>query len=211
MSKSVNEVLSVRSQNPEWSGARVITSAMVNRVGDLAAFTDINDATVLTTTITRGKDAINVDGSKATTGDKIAAGIGAILPGVSGSAAKRALGAIGNALGLGKKANNLGNPFKGKSLKQVQNGFETQVEAGKVEKMYVDPESGSVSYKNAESGYSYNVDTGISGKTGEKVENAHVDVNYPNPKPKNVNSKSKYFTARVCSIKKSNIANAKGT
>jgi hypothetical protein len=57
--------------------------------------------------------------------------------------------------------------------------------------MYSDPVSGSRSYSNKKSGYSYNIDTGKSGKTGKQVEKSHVDVNYPNPKPKNVPSKKK--------------------
>lgn len=87
----------------------------------------------------------------------------------------------------------LRNPFKGKTLEQVQAGFEKQAEAGKVKHVYTDPVSGSKSYVNPKSKYSYNVDTGLSGKTGAKVEPPHVDVNYPNPKPKNVEPKRKFF------------------
>jgi hypothetical protein len=60
-----------------------------------------------------------------------------------------------------------------------------------LEAKYSDPVSGSKSYANKKSGYSYNVDTGVSGKTGKSVEKPHVDVNYPNPKPKNVPPKKK--------------------
>jgi len=86
----------------------------------------------------------------------------------------------------------LGNPFKGKSVRQVRKGMQKHVKSGKLELKYNDPVSGSSSYKNKQSGYSYNVDTGKSGKTGKKVENAHVDVNYPNPKPKNAPKKRKF-------------------
>ena len=85
----------------------------------------------------------------------------------------------------------LGNPFKGRTLEQVQQGFEKQVQSGKLKAAYTDPVSGSKSYVNLESKYSYNVDTGLSGKTGAKVEPPHVDVNYP--KPKNVEPKRKFF------------------
>jgi hypothetical protein len=61
-----------------------------------------------------------------------------------------------------------------------------------------DPDKGNCSYissalgqKNTESGYSYNLDTGKSGKTGAQVEPAHVDVNRPNPKPKDLPPKKK--------------------
>ncbi|KAA9355366.1 hypothetical protein F0P93_10500 [Larkinella humicola] len=75
----------------------------------------------------------------------------------------------------------------------MQQGFEKQVQSGKLKAAYTDPVSGSKSYVNPKSKYSYNVDTGLSGKTGAKVEPPHVDVNYPNPKPKNVEPKRKFF------------------
>lgn len=90
------------------------------------------------------------------------------------------------------KVDNLGNPFKGKTLSQIETGFQKQVKAGKLEHKYTDPVSGSKSYKNTKSGYSYNIDSGKSGKTGKKVEKSHVDVNHPNPKPKNVPPKRKF-------------------
>lgn len=86
----------------------------------------------------------------------------------------------------------LGNPFKDKTLGEVKEGFEKQAETGKLEHKYTDPVSGSSSYKNTESGYSYNLDTGKSGKTGEQMEAPHVDVNRPNPKPQNVEPKKNY-------------------
>ena len=55
----------------------------------------MNDATVLATTITRGSDAINIDGSPASGWDKGFAVAGAFLPVVSGSAVKSALKAGG--------------------------------------------------------------------------------------------------------------------
>ncbi len=58
-------------------------------------FTDVNDATVLTTMFTRGSNAVNIDGSKATTSDKVFAMAGAVLPFVSGSAVKKAVGSCG--------------------------------------------------------------------------------------------------------------------
>ncbi|WP_306597670.1 MULTISPECIES: RHS repeat domain-containing protein [unclassified Chryseobacterium] len=88
----------------------------------------------------------------------------------------------------------LGNQFKTKTTSQVNNAMEKQVNKGKLDKVYTDPKSGSISYKNKKSGYSYNVDTGKSGKTGKKVEPAHIDVNYPNPKPKNMPPKKKLPT-----------------
>jgi RHS repeat-associated protein len=60
----------------------------------ILGFTDVNDATVLTTMFTRGSNAVNIDGSKATTSDKFFAGAGALLPLVSGSAVKKVVGAV---------------------------------------------------------------------------------------------------------------------
>lgn len=94
-------------------------------------------------------------------------------------------------VGGGKRSPGLGNQFKNKTVKQVNAAMEKHVNTGKLDKKYTDPVSGSTSYKNTQSGYSYNVDTGKSGRTGGKVEPSHIDVNYPNPKPKNVPNKEK--------------------
>ncbi|TKC05249.1 DUF6443 domain-containing protein [Pedobacter frigoris] len=59
------------------------------------SFTDVNDATVLATTLTRGSKAINIDGSRATAVDKTAAGLGILLPVISGSTAKKLLKYVG--------------------------------------------------------------------------------------------------------------------
>ena len=60
----------------------------------ILSFTDVNDATVLSTTLYRGGNGINIDGSKATTADKIMATLGVAIPFVSGSAVKKVGGAI---------------------------------------------------------------------------------------------------------------------
>ncbi len=49
---------------------------------------DLNDAVILGTTITRGHNAIDISGNPVGIGDQIAAGLGAIIPIVSGSAVK---------------------------------------------------------------------------------------------------------------------------
>ncbi len=68
--------------------------------------------------------------------------------------------------------------------------MEKYVETGKLEKVFENPKTGSKAYKNTESGYSYNVDTGVQKGAGyKKVEPAHIDVNYPKPKPKNIDKK----------------------
>lgn len=68
---------------------------LYNNSSDILSFTDINDATVLATTITRGDNAINVDGTKATTSDKIMAVAGAVIPVISGSGVKQGIEFIG--------------------------------------------------------------------------------------------------------------------
>ena len=71
-----------------------------NVVAYTASLTDINDTVVLGTTITRGGDAINVDGTPASGVDIGFASLGAIIPAVSGSLVKGALKAVGEALGI---------------------------------------------------------------------------------------------------------------
>jgi len=75
-----------------------------NAMIELAAMSDANDATVLTTAVTRGGNAINLDGSPASGVDIAFAGLGAIIPAVSGSAIKSIFKSIGKALGLGGAA-----------------------------------------------------------------------------------------------------------
>lgn len=73
-----------------------------------ATFTDVNDATVLTTTFTRGSSkAINIDGTPADNLDIAAATFGAFIPFVSGSAIIKASKAFAKTstdlLGFGTK------------------------------------------------------------------------------------------------------------
>ncbi len=74
----------------------VSTSKEVGK--QIATSSDVNDATVLATTITRGGDAVNVDGSKATKSDKVFAAVGAVVPGISGSLLKKGITIIENAI-----------------------------------------------------------------------------------------------------------------
>lgn len=66
----------------------------------VASLSDLNDATVLVTSLTRGENAINFDGTLASGSDKGWAVAGVALPIVSGSAAKNFLKGVGNILGL---------------------------------------------------------------------------------------------------------------
>jgi RHS repeat-associated protein len=90
-------------------------SSTIQKNGALsvASLTDVNDAVVLGTTVTRGSNAINVNGtSDGGVGIGFAVA-GVLLPAVSGSAVKGALKAIGKALGIGgdavKGANKVGD------------------------------------------------------------------------------------------------------
>ncbi|MEX0274000.1 MAG: RHS repeat domain-containing protein, partial [Flavobacteriaceae bacterium] len=87
-----------------------------------------------------------------------------------------AVAGVGVKLKTPKTKGNLGNPFKNKTLSQVNKAMEKHVESGKLEAKYTDPVSGSKSFKSTQSGFSFNVDTGKSGKTGLQREPAHVDV-----------------------------------
>lgn len=143
------------------------------------------------------------NGSPQAKGEVVGKALALVAEAVVGT---KGLGKIGAASKLGEtaevaasvvkteqKIGSLANPFKGKTLQQVQEGLEKQVQAGKLKPAYTDPVSGSKSYVNPKSKYSYNIDTGLSGKTGMRVEPPHVDVNYPNPKPKNISPKRKFF------------------
>ena len=66
----------------------------------------------------------------------------------------------------------LGNPFKDKTLKEIDDGFQRYIQEGKLK-----PATGSApghkAYVNTKSGYSYNLDP------GNTKEGPHVDVKYP--------------------------------
>ena len=88
--------------------------------------------------------------------------------------------------GVGK---NLGNPFKNKTLNQVRKGMDKQVAKGKLEVKVKDPATGkNKTYQNKKTKYSYNLDKGNTPRKGG-AEKPHVDVNYPKPKPKNIEKK----------------------
>jgi RHS repeat-associated protein len=90
-------------KNPDdnsWGAALKNTWAAVKAtVTDITMASDANDATVLTTTATRNGDGVNIDGSKATTTDKVFAVIGAGIPFVSGSAIKKIFQSVGGGAG----------------------------------------------------------------------------------------------------------------
>lgn len=89
-------------------------------------YTDVNDATVLVTTLTRGGDAVNWDGTSADGVDKGVAAAGAVLPLVSGSAVKRAVGPVIDAVRPSAKwmaeAARFGRPTAD-ALKGARNGM----------------------------------------------------------------------------------------
>ena len=74
--------------------------------------------------------------------------------------------------GLKKSPQSLGNPFKDKTLKEVEDIFQNYVEKGKLTPA-IESAPGNKAYVNKQSGYSYNLDP------GNAKEGPHVDVNYP--------------------------------
>lgn len=126
--KTLNEFSTVRSQHPDWSNARVFGTTMLNRAADLASNTDLNDAVVIGTTITRGDNAINIDGRNATTGDKIATGVGLALPFVSGSAVKKVIDNVGLTDELIKAADNVVGAIRKVGEKVHGNSLSSNVE-----------------------------------------------------------------------------------
>ena len=106
-----------------------------NVVAYTASLTDINDTVVLGTTITRGGDAINVDGTPASGVDIGFASLSAIIPAVSGSLVKGALKAVGEALGIvsdTKKAIGPIGDAGGIVMKQLPEAMQKQPKMDKV-------------------------------------------------------------------------------
>jgi Domain of unknown function (DUF6443)/A nuclease of the HNH/ENDO VII superfamily with conserved LHH len=84
----------------QWEAAKMAGNKLANQaenlLGKILSYTDFNDATVLVTSATRGGNAINLDGTNATTSDKVIAGAGALLPLIAGSFVKKVVDKIGD-------------------------------------------------------------------------------------------------------------------
>ena len=96
-----------------------------NAITKIASMSDINDAVVLGTTLTRGKGALNIDGTSASGLDKGWAALGAILPVVSGSVVKSFFKKIGSVLGIGgdarKTGRNIGDVLESSEILRIEN------------------------------------------------------------------------------------------
>ena len=83
----------------EWNvftrDAKVFGEYAESATAKILTYTDINDATVLATSISRDGNAVNIDGTPATSLDKGAAMLGVVLPIISGSALKKGIEFIG--------------------------------------------------------------------------------------------------------------------
>ena len=73
------------------------------KLGEFLSYTDVDDATVITTHFTRDGAAIHADGTPATSFDKKAAVVGAALPFMSGAAAGKLLKKVVSTLENGEK------------------------------------------------------------------------------------------------------------
>ncbi|MFC3813326.1 GH-E family nuclease [Lacihabitans lacunae] len=69
----------------EWLG---------KKVDQVLSWTDVDDVTVVVTNVTRGGNAVHIDGQPATDSDKVFAAGGLLLPAVSGAAVKKIGGAL---------------------------------------------------------------------------------------------------------------------
>ena len=101
-------------------------------------------------------------------------------------------GTLGKASSGVEKVKGLGNPFKNMTLDQVRTSMDKHVGTGKLKVVVVDDRTGlNKTYYNNKSGYSYNLDKGRPTRIGRQriVEGPHIDVNYPKPRPKNIEKK----------------------
>jgi len=152
INKTINEFATVRSEHPDWSNARVALTTMGNRIVDMAVNSDLNDAVVIGTTITRGDIAINLDNSKATTGDKIGAVIGAIVPFVSGSALVNGAETVSDAVSSGTKSIGPAGDAGATVMKQLPEGMQNNTRATKGGTIYKDPDNPSGNNVRIQSG-----------------------------------------------------------
>ncbi|WP_229203545.1 NucA/NucB deoxyribonuclease domain-containing protein [Dyadobacter jejuensis] len=77
----------------QWEAVKRNATTFANNaeqaLGKALSYTDVNDAAVVTTMLTRGGNAVNLDGTNATTTDKVLATGGALVPLVGGSTLKK--------------------------------------------------------------------------------------------------------------------------
>ncbi len=171
-----------------FGGAAVVHGADNFVAGVTQLFTGNSTQTITEQGVSKGLKSTGVSEQKANT---IAAytdvGISVVLTAGAGAGANSSkVGTVVPKSTSTINAKGLGNPFKNSTLKEVRNSFEKRVSQGTMEK------KGPNAYVNKKSGYSYNIDKGGNyGRGGKKVEKPHIDVNYPNPKPKNVPPKKK--------------------
>ena len=98
--KSINKV---DSEMPKASLVKKVAAttgySLLYSSQDIASLTDVNDAVMIGTTLTRGEDGIDIYGEKTSTFDKTLAFGGAVLPFVSGAALKK----VGDLIQAGNK------------------------------------------------------------------------------------------------------------
>ena len=77
-------------------------------------------------------------------------------------------------------------------LDQVRTSMDKHVGTGKLKVVHIDGKTElNKTYYNNKFGYSYNLDEGRNTRVGRQkiVEGSHIDVNYPKPRPKNIEKK----------------------
>ena len=96
-----SEAANLRLIHPDWTRARIFATAewniWANTATTLVSFTDVDDASVIVTSVTRNGDAVHVDGSAAGKFDKAMAAGGLFVPIVSGGALGRAFKSLNRA------------------------------------------------------------------------------------------------------------------
>lgn len=104
-----NDVRRMQKMMGTMNDAKTVAQAVVDGPGRVASFTDANDITVLAA-------GQNLDGTKASTGDYVFAGVGLFLP-VSGSAIKKLAGGGLDVLeGITKKIGNISSHLTDKDV-----------------------------------------------------------------------------------------------
>ena len=110
----------------------------------------------------------------------------------TGAGVGKVSGTLGKASSGVEKVKGLGNPFKNMRLDQVRTSMDKHVGTGKLKVVHIDGKTGlNKTYYNNKFGYSYNLDEGRNTRVGRQkiVEGSHIDVNYPKPRPKNIEKK----------------------
>ncbi|MFC3813328.1 RHS repeat domain-containing protein [Lacihabitans lacunae] len=149
----------------EWLG---------KKVDQVLSWTDVDDVTVVVTNLTRGGNAVHIDGQPATGSDKVFAAGGLLLPAASGAAVKKIINAVTNikanqAAGAAREVAEHADLVKNNPGSSVQNQQYLRTPDGKIAKDPITGEGRRIDHVVIENGKAKDV-VETTSKTANKIK-----------------------------------------